>query len=202
AERVRGRDFGSDCPTTGPDLGRNGCRTAQATDKNQPQLALAFSRPTQHHSQKKPCKQSNGSEQMWRECAAGGYESKVCLILPVWCSSTAFAGLSRNRERHCATCRNIRRTSIPSRCLTANSRHSCARWQREPFQALTERSALSSRSSVLKNVPTISGATKHFDKLREKSGRLSAYGLAAERTRAGLKSREAQRRAPKSFGRK
>src|SRR5262249_49892351 len=37
---------------------------------------------------KKPCKQSNGSEQMWRERAAGGYESKVCLILPVWCSST------------------------------------------------------------------------------------------------------------------
>src|SRR5262249_8275306 len=77
-----------DSPTTGPDLGRNGCRTAQATDQNQPQLALAFSRPTQHHSQKKPCKQSNGSEQMWRERAAGGYESKVCLILPVWCSST------------------------------------------------------------------------------------------------------------------
>jgi transposase len=32
-------------------------RTAQATDQNQPQFALAFSRPTQHHSQKKPCKQ-------------------------------------------------------------------------------------------------------------------------------------------------
>src|SRR6266404_7850546 len=73
---------------SGPDLGRNGCRTAQATDQNQPQLALSFSRPTQHHSQKKPCKQSNGSEQMWRERAAGGYESKVCLIQPVWCSST------------------------------------------------------------------------------------------------------------------
>src|SRR5258707_8026762 len=56
--------------------------------KTQPQLALAFSRPTQHHSQKKPCKQSNGSEQMWRERAAGGYASKVCLIQPVWCSST------------------------------------------------------------------------------------------------------------------
>src|SRR4029077_8850166 len=51
--RVRGRDFGSDRPTAGPDLGRNGCRTAQATDQNQPQLALAFSRPTQHHAQKK-----------------------------------------------------------------------------------------------------------------------------------------------------
>lgn len=86
--RVRGRDFGSDRPTAGPDLGRNGCRTAQATDQNQPQLALAFSRPTQHHAQKKCCKQPNGSEQMWRERAAAGYESKVCLILPGWCLST------------------------------------------------------------------------------------------------------------------
>ena len=50
--RVRGRDFGSDRPTAGPDLGRNGCRTAQATDQNQPQLALGVSRPTQHHAQK------------------------------------------------------------------------------------------------------------------------------------------------------
>jgi len=63
-------------------------RTAQATDQNQPQLALAFSRPTQHHAQKKCCKQPNGSEQMWRERAAAGYESKVCLILPGWCLST------------------------------------------------------------------------------------------------------------------
>ena len=31
---------------------------------------------------------------------------------------------------------NIRPTSIPSRCLTANSRHSCVKWQREPSQAL------------------------------------------------------------------
>ena len=75
-------------PTAGPDLGRNGCRTGQATDQNQPQLALAFSRPTQHHAQKKCCKQPNGSEQMWRERAAAGYESKVCLILPGWCLST------------------------------------------------------------------------------------------------------------------
>src|SRR6516225_7260134 len=88
AGRVLGRDFGSDRPAAGPELGRNGCRTAQATDQNQPQFALAFSRPTQHHSQKKPCKQPNGSEQMWRGRAAGGYESKVCLILPGWCLST------------------------------------------------------------------------------------------------------------------
>ena len=53
----------------------------RATDQNQPQLALAFSRPTQHHAQKKCCKQPNGSEQMWRERAAAGYESKVCLAL-------------------------------------------------------------------------------------------------------------------------
>ena len=47
---------------------------------------LAFSpRPTQHHAQKKCCKQPNGSEQMWRERAAAGYESKVMLILPGWC---------------------------------------------------------------------------------------------------------------------
>ena len=87
--RVRGRDFGSDRPTAGPDLGRNGCRTAQATDQNQPQLALAFSRPTQHHAQKKCCKQPNGSEQMWRELAPPlDTRAKVCLIMPGWCLST------------------------------------------------------------------------------------------------------------------
>src|SRR6185436_19335167 len=64
--------------------------------------------------------------------------------------------------RHCVTCRNIRPTSIPSRCLTANSRHSCVKWQREPSQALTEPSAPSSRSSALKNVPTISGMQAIF----------------------------------------
>ena len=37
---------------------------------------------------KKCCKQPNGSEQMWRERAAAGYESKVCLIMPGWCLST------------------------------------------------------------------------------------------------------------------
>ena len=74
--------------TAGPDLARNGCRTAQATDQNQPQLALAFSPPTQHHAQKKCCKQPNGSERMWRERAAAGHESKLCLILPGWCLST------------------------------------------------------------------------------------------------------------------
>ena len=39
-------------------------------------------------SRSKCCKQPNGSEQMWRERAAAGYESKVCLILPGWCLST------------------------------------------------------------------------------------------------------------------
>jgi transposase len=31
------------------DLGRDGCSAAQAADQNQPQLALAVFRPTQHH---------------------------------------------------------------------------------------------------------------------------------------------------------
>src|SRR4029077_10191144 len=53
-------------------------------------------------------------------------------------------------------------TSIPSRCLTANSRHSCVKWQREPSQALTAPSAPSPHSSVLKNVPTISGMRAMF----------------------------------------
>src|SRR6202041_4074175 len=50
---------------------------------------------------------------------------------------TGIAGLSKQWARHCVTCRNIRPTSIPSRCLTANSRHSCVKWQREPSQAFT-----------------------------------------------------------------
>jgi transposase len=37
---------------------------------------------------KKACKLPNGSEQMWREHADVGYESKVCLIPPGWCFST------------------------------------------------------------------------------------------------------------------
>jgi transposase len=37
---------------------------------------------------KKACKLPNGSEQMWREHADVGYESKVCLIPPGWCLST------------------------------------------------------------------------------------------------------------------
>jgi len=78
----------------------------------------------------------------------------------VW--GPALAGLSKQWARHCVTCRNIRPTSIPSRCLTANSRHSCVKWQREPSQALTAPSAPSSRSSVLKNVPTISGMQAMF----------------------------------------
>ena len=87
--RVRGRDFGSDRPTAGPDPGRNGCRTAQTTDQNQPQLALAFfSTDTTSRSKKVLRKQPNSGEQMWRERAAAGYESKVCLILPGWCLST------------------------------------------------------------------------------------------------------------------
>ena len=49
----------------------------------------------------------------------------------------ALAGLSKLWARHCVTCRKIRPTSIPSRCLTITSIHSCVKWQREPSQALT-----------------------------------------------------------------
>ena len=43
----------------------------------------------------------------------------------------------------------------------------CVKWQREPSQALTAPSAPSSRSSVLKNVPTISGMQAMFhDRIR------------------------------------
>jgi hypothetical protein len=58
-------------------------------------------------------------------------------------------------EKARATVR-YRQTSIQSRCLTANSRHSCAKWLREPFRVSTEQSARLSHGSVLKNVPTIS----------------------------------------------
>src|SRR5271157_3938641 len=68
-----------------------------------------------------------------------------------------FARRSRKRGRHFAICRSTRPTSIQSRCLTANSRHSCARLRRELFWASSEQFAHSSRSSLLKNVPTILG---------------------------------------------
>ena len=74
-------------------------------------------------------------------------------------------GIGRAIETVGATLRYLPKfspTSIPSRCLTANSRHSCVKWQREPSQALTAPSAPSSRSSVLKNVPTISGMQAMF----------------------------------------
>ena len=53
--------------------------------------------------------------------------------------------------------RNTRPTSTRSSCSTANSRHSCARLQHELFRPSIEQFARSSRSSVHKNVPTISG---------------------------------------------
>ena len=56
-----------------------------------------------------------------------------------------------------ATCRNTRPISIQSKCLTANSRHSCARLRRELSQASIEQFARSSHCSVRKNVPIISG---------------------------------------------
>ena len=88
AGRVCGAGIGSDCRTAGPDFGGDRCRAAQAADSNQPQFALAFSRPTRHHPQKKACKPRNGSEQMWSARADVGSESKACLIPPGWCLST------------------------------------------------------------------------------------------------------------------
>ena len=49
--------------------------------------------------------------------------------------------------RHCVTCRNISPDlQSHSRCLPANSRHSCVKWQREPSQALTAPSTPSSHA--------------------------------------------------------
>ncbi len=47
-----------------------------------------------------------------------------------------------NAERRFATCRNTRPTSTRSRCLTANSRHSCGGPQRERFQRFPSNSLL------------------------------------------------------------
>ena len=74
-------------------------------------------------------------------------------------------GIGRAIETVGATLRYLPKYSPdlnPIECLTANSRHSCVKWQREPSQALTAPSAPSSRSSVLKNVPTISGMQAMF----------------------------------------
>ena len=74
---------------------------------------------------------------------------------------------SRRRRRHCVTCRSIRQISIRSRCLTANSRHSCAGLRHELYRASIEQFARSSPSSGHKNVPTISGmqAMLQYDRI-------------------------------------
>src|SRR6202040_1222517 len=100
------------------------------------------------------------SKTAWFRCSDATTSSLWITAGSIW--GPALAGLSKQWARHCVTCRNIRPTSIPSRCLTANSRHSCVKWQREPSQALTAPSAPSSRRSVLKNVPTISGMQAMF----------------------------------------
>jgi len=69
--------------------------------------------------------------------------------------------------RHCATCRSTRPTSIPSSCLTANSRTTCARRPSEPFVVSTAQFAPSCRSSGLENVPTTSGMPDMFPYERE-----------------------------------
>jgi putative transposase len=63
----------------------------------------------------------------------------------------------RRHGRRFATCRSTRPTSIPSSCLTANSKHCCEKLPSEPFRASTEKFARSCRALVLKNVPTTSG---------------------------------------------
>lgn len=88
AGQVRDTDFGGDCRTTRPDFGRDRCSASQAADSYQPQLALAFSRSTRHHFQKKHCKPLNGSARTSPARADVGFGSKACLIPPGWYLST------------------------------------------------------------------------------------------------------------------
>src|SRR4030095_2534213 len=62
----------------------------------------------------------------------------------------------RKEERHFAIFQSTRLTSIQLKCLTANSRSSCARVARELFQDSTEPFARSFHDLAPKNVPTIS----------------------------------------------
>ena len=61
------------------------------------------------------------------------------------------------RARRFATCLSTRPTSIPSRCPSANSRHSCAKPPNEQCPGCAGPFARSCRASALKNVPTTSG---------------------------------------------
>ena len=67
------------------------CRSC-ASDGSKPAAARLWRfLPTDTTSRSKKVLQAaerSSSEQMWRERAAAGYESKVCLILPGWCLST------------------------------------------------------------------------------------------------------------------
>ena len=74
------------------DLGRNGCELRKRRVRLNRSCSGVFSTDTQHHAQK-CCKQPNGSEQMWRERAAAGYESKV------W-QSPVQAVYRRDRRQH------------------------------------------------------------------------------------------------------
>src|ERR1700704_154863 len=86
--RVCGADIGSGCRAAGFDLGRDLGRAAQTANSNQPQFALAVSRSTRHHPQKKACGRRNRNGQTW--CAPGdvGCENKACLIPLAWYLST------------------------------------------------------------------------------------------------------------------
>jgi hypothetical protein len=86
--KVRGADFGLDCRTTRPDLGRDRCSPAQATNSNQSQFAVAFPRSAQYHPQKKAYRPRNGSARTSPARADVGSESKACLTLRGWYFST------------------------------------------------------------------------------------------------------------------
>ena len=104
--RVRGRDFGSDRPTAGPDLGRNGCRTAQATDKTSRGSLWRFLDRHNIMLEKSAASSPTAASRCRRERATAGYESKVCLILPGWCLSTRppSAGEHGETERASPAC--------------------------------------------------------------------------------------------------
>src|ERR1700752_4685759 len=84
-----GTDIGPGGRTTGPDLGRDHCGTAQAADSNQQERGLAVFPATRHHLQKKRvCGRQNSIAPTWPAHADAGSESKACLIRPGWCSLT------------------------------------------------------------------------------------------------------------------
>ena len=66
---------------------------AEATASGQPPRAMAVSRSTWHHVQKKACGQSS-TEQTWRERGGAGFDSKAFLIQRDWSLSMRPRSLS------------------------------------------------------------------------------------------------------------